>query len=158
MSNIKCKVCKISDLVKSDYAKESFKSLIATQWLEVDHRRKTSELDVDFDKYVQMEELGVHYIVFAYEGVNLIGYCSMFSSPSPHTKEMTALTDSMFILKEYRKSGLGSKLIKAAEQEAVSRGCKHIMVTFKNSHPHPSIVEDLGFFSYETIYAKAIGD
>ena len=158
MSNIKCKVCKISDLLKSDYAKESFVNLVQEQWLEVDHRRKTSTLDVDFDKYVQMEGLGVHYIVFAFSEEELVGYCSMFSSPSPHTKELTAMTDSMFIKKGYRKLGLGTKLIKEAEVEAMKRGCRHIMVTFKNSSPHPNIVEDLGFFSYETIYAKAIGD
>lgn len=158
MSNVKCVVSKMSTIISNDVAKAQFVDLLEAQWLEVDHRRKTGSLDVDFDKYIQMEELGVHYMVFAFEGDLLVGYSSMLYSESPHTKQVTALTDSMYIRKEYRKGGLGSKIIKIAEKEAKVRGCDHIMVTFKNTHPHPSIVEDLGFFSYETIYAKAIGD
>ena len=158
MSKIKCVVSKMSTLLSSEVATAQFISLIEAQWLEVDHRRKTGALDLDFDRYLKMEELGMHYIVFAFEGSKLIGYNSMLYAESPHTKEMTAMTDSMYILKDYRKSGLGSDMIKLAESEAKVRGCKHIMVTFKNSHPHPSIVEELGFFSYETIYAKQIGD
>tara|TARA_R110000772_G_scaffold129472_2_gene237593 strand:- start:8767 stop:9243 length:477 start_codon:yes stop_codon:yes gene_type:complete len=158
MSNIKCVVSSISTLLSSEVATAQFVSLIEAQWVEVDHRRKTGGLDLDFDRYLGLEEAGVHFMVFAFEGDKLVGYNSMLYSESPHTKEMTALTDSMYILKEYRKGGLGSDMIKLAESEAKSRGCKHIMVTFKNSHPHPSIVEELGFFSYETIYAKQIGD
>jgi GNAT superfamily N-acetyltransferase len=158
MSNIKCVVSSISTILSSEVATSQFINLVEAQWLEVDHRRKTGSLDIDFSRYEKMEELGMHYMVFAFEGDKLIGYNSMLYSESPHTKELTALTDSMYILKEHRKSGIGSEMIKVAEVEAKRLGCKHIMVTFKNSHPHPSIVEELGFFSYETIYAKAIGD
>lgn len=158
MSNVKCKVVKLSELLSHEEGERQFKELIETQWLEVDHRRKTSDLDVDFSKYLKLEELGVHYIVLAYLKAELVGYNSMFSAESPHTGELTATTDTIFIKKGYRKGGLGSEMVRLAEEEAKSRGCKHIMVTFKNSSPHPSIVEDLGFFSYETIYSKYIGE
>lgn len=157
MSNIKCKVIKLSALLKSEEGERQFKDLINCQWGEVDHRRKTSDLNVDFSKYLQMEELGIHYIVMAFSNEELVGYNSMFSAPSPHTGEMTATTDTIFIKKDYRKEGLGSTLVKMAEEEAKARGCKHIMVTFKNNQPHPNLIEELDFFSYETIYAKYIG-
>ena len=157
-SNVKCKVVSISDIVNSEEAKQQFIGLVEEQWLEVDHRRKTSKLDVDFNKYIQMDDLGVHFIILAYTDEELVGYDSMFISPTPHTGEITALTDSMFIKRTYRKGGLGTTMIKMAEEEARSRGAKHIMVTFKNDSPHPEIVKDLGFFSYETIYAKSLGD
>jgi len=128
------------------------------QWQEVDHRRKTSELDVDFSQYLKMQEIGMHYVVFALDDEKIIGYMSMFNAQSPHTREMTATTDTVFISKEYRKQGLGSGMVKEAEKEAINRECKHIMITFKNDHRHDNIVNDMGFFSYETIYAKYIGD
>lgn len=158
MSNVTCKVVSISDIVNSEEAKQQFIGLVEEQWLEVDHRRKTSKLDVDFNKYIKMDDLGIHFIVLAYTDEELVGYDSMFISPTPHTGEITALTDSMFIKREYRKGGLGTTMIKMAEGEAKARGAKHMMVTFKNDSPHPEIVKDLGFFSYETIYAKALGD
>lgn len=158
MSNIKYVVSNISTILKDEKAKSQFTDLLELQWLEVDHRRKTGSLDVDFDQYLKMESLGVHFLVVAYTDDKLIGYNSMFVSPSPHTGELTATTDTIYISKEYRKFGIGSSLIELAEYESTKRGCKHIMVTFKNDQPHPTIVEDLGFFSYETIYAKHIGD
>lgn len=158
MSDIKCVVTKVSTILGNEKSKAQFKSLIATQWEEVDHRRKTDVLDVDFSQYLEMEELGIHFIVVAYTDECLVGYNSMLVSPSPHTRELTAATDTIFIKKEYRKAGIGSEMIKLAEQEARVRGAKHIMVTFKNDSPHPEIVKEQGFFSYETIYAKYIGE
>jgi len=155
--NIKCKVIKLSTLLSSEEGERQFRELVKYQWLEVDHRRKTSALDIDFNKYLKLEEAGFHYMVVAFSDKELVGYNSMFASPSPHTGELTALTDTIFIKKEYRKGGLGSTMIKLAEEEAKTRGCAHIMVTFKNDQPHPEIVKELGFFSYETIYSKYIG-
>ncbi len=157
MSSIECEVCQISWVLESAQEGAQLKELIATQWEEVDHRRKTSNLDVKFDKYLEMEELGVHFIVMAYDGADVIGYNSMFISPTPHTGEITALTDTIFIKKEYRQCGLGTELIRLAEEESKKRGATNIMVTFKNNDSHPAIVQELGFFSYETIYAKYIG-
>lgn len=148
----------MSTLVGDEMSKSQFELLTKCQWEEVDHRRKTSDLDIDYNKYLKMEELGVHYFVVAYTDTELVGYNSMFVSPSPHTKELTALTDTIFIKKEWRKSGIGSEMIRLAEVEAKERGAKNIMVTFKNDSPHPEIVKSQGFFSYETIYAKYIGD
>lgn len=157
MSSIKYAITNMSVIVGNEEAKKQFVDLLNTQWVEVDHRRKTSKLNVDFDKYIKMEEVGSHYMVAAYKRDLLVGYTSIFLAPSTHTGELTALTDSMFVRKEYRKSKVGSELINKAEKEAVVKGAKHFMVTFKNDKPHQHIVEDLGFFSYETIYAKYIG-
>lgn len=158
MSNIQCVKTNMSTVVGNEEAKRQFEELIKLQWEEVDHRRKTSKLNVDFDKYVKMEELGAHFMIVAYEGGQLLGYNSIFITPSPHTGELTALTDTIFLKKQYRKGQVGSEMIKLAEDVAKSKGAKHFMVTFKNDKPHDNIVKDLGFFSYETIYAKYIGD
>lgn len=158
MSDIKYVITKMSTLIGNEVAKAQFESLLKLQWEEVDHRRKTSNLSVDFEKYVSMEEAGVHFMVVAYKSGELVGYNSMFISPSPHTGELTALTDTIFVKKQYRKGSVGKGLISLAEEASRSKGAKHFMVTFKNDKPHDNIVEDLGFFSYETIYAKYIGD
>lgn len=158
MSNIKCVVSKMSTIVGNEEAKRQFDELLKLQWSEVDHRRKTSDLDVNFDTYLQMEKLGCHFMVVAYDNGSLLGYNSIFVSPSPHTGELTALTDTIFLKREHRGGDVGKEMIKLAEDKARSMGAKHFMVTFKNDKPHDNIVKDLGFFSYETIYAKWIGD
>lgn len=141
----------------NEEAKERFDELTQDQWAEVDHRRKTSDLNLDFDKYVMMGDAGMHFIVLAHTDTELVGYLSIFITESLHTREITALTDTIFIKKDCRKGGLGSDMIARAERECIERGAKNFMVTFKNDSPHPEIVEKHGFFSYETIYAKYIG-
>lgn len=158
MSDLICFATTMSDILADESATAKLKELVWTQWDEVDHRRKTSILDVDFSRYLQLDAAGIHYAVVAFDGNELIGYNSMLIAESPHNREMTATTDTIFIKKEYRKGGLGTQMIKIAEEEAKKRGATNIMVTFKNSDSHPEIVKELGFFSYETIYAKHIGD
>lgn len=158
MSDLKYAVTSVKTILSNEESKAQFEELLREQWVEVDHRRKTSDLKVDFDKYIQMGELGVHYVVVAYTDSKLVGYNSMFLSVSPHTGELTATTDTIFLRKEYRATGAGSKLVSLGEVEAKAKGAQNIMVTFKNDQPHPNIVKEHGFFSYETIYAKYIGD
>lgn len=158
MSDIKCKVVKVSDIISNEYAAEYFKGMIETQWDEVDHRNENSSLDVDFDKYIQMEEMGIHFLVLAFSKTDIVGFNSILISPSPHTKELMAYTDTIYVSKDHRGTGLGLDMIKVAEYEARSRGCKHMSVTFKNGTDHDNLVEEIGFKPYEVVYSKFIGD
>lgn len=133
------------------------KDLVALQWEEVDHRRKTSMLDVMETTYEAMEDKGIHYVVLATQEDIIVGYVSMFIVDSPHTGTLHATVDTIYTNSEMRDLGIGTGLIEEAEVEAKALGAQHIMVAFKNNQNHPNIVEELGFFSYETIYSKAIG-
>jgi len=134
------------------------KELVAKQWEEVDHRRKTSKLNVVEDFYKTAEEAGIHFIVAAIDGDKVAGYISLFYQDSPHTGTLHVVTDTVYVNSEYRHSGVGKEMIKIAEEEAKRIGAEHFMITFKNEYDHSSIVEDLGFFSYQTIYSKALVD
>ena len=155
---ISCSVKPLNKILSNEKQRKSFESLLSAQWLEVDHRRKTSEFDPDFDQYLSMQDIGMHYIAFSFDDDEIVGYMSMFCAKSPHTREVTATTDTVYINRDYRKNGLGIKMINECEKEARARKARHIMITFKNDQKHPSIVEDCGFFSYETIYSKFIGE
>lgn len=133
------------------------KDLVSKQWEEVDHRRKTSKLKVMEETYNGLEDSGVHFLVIAESLGEVVGYISMFCTKSPHTGELHSTTDTIFVSPSVRGAGVGKGLIRLAEEESVVRGAKHMMVTFKNEFPHDNIVEDLGFFSYETVYSKALG-
>tara|TARA_R110000823_G_C15952958_1_gene502552 strand:- start:30597 stop:31073 length:477 start_codon:yes stop_codon:yes gene_type:complete len=157
MSNVKYAVSDMATVISTEESKAQFEELLALQWEEVDHRRKHTALNLDYDKYIKMAELGSHFMVFAFTKEELVGYTSMYISESPHTRSLVALTDSMYVRKEYRKVGCGQALITEAEAHSKTLGARDLMVTFKNDSPHPDIVKDLGFFSYETIYSKHIG-
>jgi hypothetical protein len=51
---------------------------------------------------------------------------------------------------------VGSGLIEASAEEGKRRGAEHIMITLKNDKPHPNLIDELGFYSYETVYSKVL--
>jgi GNAT superfamily N-acetyltransferase len=134
------------------------KDLISLQWDEVDHRAKESKLQVVEETYCSMEDLGVHYVVLVKDDDTIIGYSSMMLTDNPHTGEKTALTDTMYIHPEYRKQGVGREMIKASEEEATSRGAVRMCIVLKNNQEHDSLVDNLGYYSYETTYSKFLKD
>lgn len=134
------------------------KDLVVVQWNEVDERRKTSDISVVEEFYSNLQESGSHYIVVAEEERTVIGYSSIFLTPSPHTGTLHAMTDVMYVVPEQRGNSIGLGLIHKAEEEAVTRGAHHFFVTFKNNVSHENIVEKLGFFNYETTYSKPLKD
>lgn len=70
------------------------------------------EINLDWDTYYHMEDIGVFYLFTVRDDDQLIGYCSFIISPDPHYGgRLAALQDSLFVTKEYRKKGVGEKLI-----------------------------------------------
>lgn len=133
-----------------------FNALLARQWEEVDERRKTSELSVQWGNYIASDTAGMHMWVLAERGDKVLGFVSMFLCPSMHTGELTALTDTMYVLQEERGTGVGTELLSRAEVWVREAGAKHMMVTFKNDVNHAPLAERLGLFNYETVYCKPL--
>lgn len=128
--------------------------IVKAQWIEVDHRAVESKLKVMEETYSKMEELGLHYVILAKEDGEVFGYDSMMITENPHTEELTALTDTMYISPEKRKLGLGREMIAAAEEEAIRLGAVRMCIVLKNNQKHEDLVDGLGYYSYETTYSK----
>ena len=76
-------------------------------WDELDEK-----INLDWDAYYNMEDAGVFYLFIVRDKDQLIGYCSFIIAPDPHYMgRLTALQDSIFVLKDYRSKGVGEKLI-----------------------------------------------
>lgn len=85
--------------------------LVAEQQIELwDHLDE--KINLDWDTYYSMEEMGVFYLFTVRDEDQLIGYCSFIIAPDPHYKgRLAALQDSLFVSKLYRSKGVGEKLI-----------------------------------------------
>lgn len=85
--------------------------LVAEQQIELwDHLDE--KINLDWDAYYNMEDMGIFYLFTVRDVDQLIGYCSFIIAPDPHYKgRITALQDSLFVSKEYRSKGVGEKLI-----------------------------------------------
>lgn len=146
------------EIVPADQLETVFGEVVVQQWEEVDERRKTSDLNVQWDTYRQAVTVGSCAWIAAWDKDQdvLLGYISLLLCPSLHTGELTMLTDTIYVLPNGRGQGVGKKLLERAEELGRQIGVKHFMTTFKNSVNHNHLVEALGFFNYETIYCKAL--
>ena len=146
----------ISELL-SEHLKVTLEEAVEQQWLEVDERRKTSPLNVQWAAYERAIEIGANFwLVAESEEGGLLGYISVFLTPSMHTGEATALTDTIYVLPKGRGKGVGKELLRASMLHAKDRGAIHFMATFKNNIDHSNIVKDLDMFNYETLYCKEL--
>ncbi len=139
-----------------------FNELLLIQWDEVDERRKSAELNVQWESYKAADRAGMQFWLLAIEydsdgnQTDILGYISMLVCPSMHTGELTALTDTMYVLPSQRGTGVGTQLLSKAEAIVAAKGAKHMMVTFKNDVNHAPLADRLGLFNYETVYCKSL--
>lgn len=159
MSDFKYQIVESSELEKN----ARFNELLLNQWDEVDDRRKTSELNVQWQSYKVADANRMHFWLLAIQydedgnQEDILGYISMFLCPSMHTGELTALTDTIYVVQHARGSGVGRALLVKAEEYVAKRGVVHMMVTFKNAVNHEKLADQLGLFNYETVYCKPLG-
>ncbi len=75
-------------------------------------------------RLITTPELGAVWV--AAEGHRPIGYLTLVYVFSLEHRGMTAEVDELFIAPEHRGAGLGDTLLRAAEAEAVLRGCTNL--------------------------------
>ncbi|GAC1451728.1 MAG: GNAT family N-acetyltransferase [Desulfuromonadaceae bacterium] len=79
--------------------------------------------------YIQLESAGALHCLGAYDGDSMVGFASILISVLPHYGVATAIMESLFVSSECRKTGAGTKLLRAAEGYAVSRGACGLLVS-----------------------------
>lgn len=74
------------------------------------------------DFYSQAEESTPSFAIVAYDGGEVVGYCSVFIGMHQHTSVAMATNDAIFVLPEYRSGLLTGQLFVRSEREAKARG------------------------------------
>ncbi len=79
--------------------------------------------------YKNLEALGTLFCFGAFEMDDLIGYIQVMLPVLPHFDLMVAVTESFFVLKDYRKTGAGLKLLRVAERFVEEKGSPGLLVS-----------------------------
>ena len=87
------------------------------------------ETNRDYEQYERFEQAGFSRMFAAYNDEKLIGFLVLLVSPNPHYGCKIGTIESIFVGAEYRKSGAGLKLLKAAEDTAKGMGAVGIFVS-----------------------------
>jgi Acetyltransferase (GNAT) family len=98
---------------------DSIRELMEANWAE-------TGFDFPFNPSTQMYQAavdaGVMFVMMAFDGDSIVGYCSMVVHPHMHNPDViVAGNDALFVKREYR--GItGARLIRLAEHESKLRG------------------------------------
>ena len=114
-------------------------------------------MDVDWDKYIKLEELGFfRLITMRYEG-RLVGYIVAGISQGLHYRRLKFATiDSIYVAPSHRCGLVAYRALKYAEQYYKELGVDVIQVTVKPHLPFDNLCIHLGYFESETIYTKKV--
>ena len=113
----------------------------------------------NYEAYATLYNQGLIRLVTVREDNKMIGYFMVVLHVMPHSKDvLTASTDSLFLLKEYRKGDTAYKMFSFMEDYLKSISVKQLSVHTKIKQPFDSLCESLDMEYIERHYMKYLGD
>ncbi len=132
-------------------------AMFSNHWDEVATSKNLFILDPDYERYRKFIEANSMVIVTARDDDNLIGYISLILYRHLHYRQvLVSLEDIHYMDPEYRKRGLGSGMIKKAEDVLRGRGVKFATMRTKVHADHGDLLKELGYSPMETVYGKEL--
>lgn len=112
-----------------------------------------------YEKYIALNELGIIRLhTWRDDGV-IIGYAVSFVTENLHYQDhVYAVNDVIYLDKDYRDSGLFTKMLSQLEAVYCEMGCSVMTFHIKTAHPANSIVKYEGMNHIENLYGKWIGE
>lgn len=107
--------------------------------------------------YRLIETSGVFQAYGAFEAGRLVGFCAVLAPIIPHYGVAIAVTESLFVAKEHRKSGAGLKLIRAAEAHARKVGSPALLISAPSSGRLVQVLPGIGYRETNRVFMKELG-
>jgi len=132
-------------------------NLLYLDWQEVGRLEELYPLEPDWELYQIIEDNGSLRIFTARDSSKLIGYFTVVSSPSLHSKgKLIASNDVIFLHPAYRKGFVGVKLFKFAEKCIKEDGFQQLQVSYTEKFDISPILSMLGYTKVETKFEKRL--
>ena len=136
--------------------KDEMFPLFKAAWDEVDQLAEHVELDPDWDKIWQLEDMGMWrtYTSRTDEG-ELVGLICVIVQNLLHSKgNYHAMTDVSYVKPEHR--GNFKTLLSLVEQDLKEEGVKWFSFTLKSWDKRGGFLEKMGFTLHENVYQKVV--
>ena len=86
-------------------------------------------INPDYKSYMAAEHYGTMKFFGAFYEGQLVGILTMFVVSVPHYSTKIATVESIFVLEEFRKGGLGIKMLKVAQEAAKFFGATGLFIS-----------------------------
>lgn len=130
--------------------------LLQRHWSEIAHFPDIP-LEPDFETYFGAEYAGQYKVFTARVNGELVGYAAFFVRSNPHYKSSKqAVQDVLYIAPEFRKQGLGLKLIDYCDQELKALGVQATYHHTKAKHDFGPLLAKLNYELVDLIYVRRL--
>lgn len=131
--------------------------LFVEHWHEVAMYQDHIELDVDKERYQQLEELGLIQTVIARDAGRIVGYSVEIVAPHLHYKgDKYAINDIIYLDPEYRHGGYADQMLGFVESELRKDGVSVHILHMKVNIPFEGLALRNGYGKAEYTYSKLI--
>lgn len=115
--------------------------------------------DLDHAQYLLLDEMGRMHVTTARDGERLVGYVVCFIMPH-HLHYMSsgpvALADMYYLLRDYRKGGLGARMFLEMERGLKERGVIRAHMSCKVHEDHTAMFALLGWKLTDYTFSKLL--
>lgn len=113
------------------------------------------EFNPSADAYQKVVDCNAMFVIAAFDGDDVIGYCTMIISPHLHNPDViVASNDALFVAKPYRNGMTSGRLIKAAEGEAKRRGASKVLWHTRAGTSFAAMLERRGYQPSDIVVMK----
>jgi len=137
---------------------QQIEAVAAFHWDELALDKLLFQRDLDHEKYFTLEKQGMLHVVTARDEGDLVGYIICFVMPHLHYKSsgLVALADMYFLLREYRKGGLGVRMFREMEWGLMERGVIRAHMSCKVKEDHTRLFEAMGWELTDYTFSKVL--
>lgn len=146
------------DIVDMNDYRDQIDDISINTYQEVDHRSGSIDFGLNWDLYLQLQELGMCYLVCATDhNDKVLGFVSMYITPSMHTKGVEqASIDTVYVSPEYRNQEIGEGLLEKCEELCLNKNVRNFSITLKKELAQSKFLDKMGYSHIENVYHKIL--
>lgn len=131
--------------------------IIQEHWDEVDQRNTVQTLSPRWELYKDLEDAGYYFALVAKKDDQYISYVSNYVQPSMHvSNSIQLISESLFVLPEYRDKGVGSSILQSAKNVGKAMGADYWVLNLKSFQSHDNLIEGLGLKHNENVFTGVL--
>lgn len=133
-------------------------ALFPSHYKELARDQEVIKLDINYALYEDAEKRGIGHIATVRADSKLVGYAILGVMPHLHYKSagLMAMIDVYYLLPEYRRGGIGAKMILFTLETLKAKGVTKVYWSTKVHLDHGELLEAMGFRLSDKVYTKLL--
>jgi len=111
----------------------------------------------DIEAYNALYVRGMVFAVAAFDGDEIVGYCTISVTPHLHNPEIiVAASDALFVDVRHRRSTVAYRILKMAENEAMTRGAVRMAWHCRSGTGFAAVLTRHGYESVDEVVVRGM--